>query len=185
MEIKNLTKKFGNKLIFNNFSIKIPDRKVTYIMGESGCGKTTFLRILIGLDKDYSGEIKGVDSKISCVFQEPRLFPSLSVIGNLQLVEKGTRYTATEILSLVELEKDVDLYPKELSGGMKMRLSLARALYYNGDIFVMDEPFSALDEELKERLLPKIFELLKDKTVIIVSHNFTEANTYGDNIIKL
>ncbi len=185
MEIKNLTKKFGNKLVFDNFSIKIPKGKISFIMGESGCGKTTLLRILIGLDKDYVGDIKGLDGKISCIFQEPRLFPTLNVTENLELIERGSKLTVMELLKITELENDALLYPSELSGGMKMRLALARALYYNGDIFIMDEPFSALDDELKERLLPKLFELLKGKTVIIVSHNISEANTYGDNIIKL
>ena len=185
MEIKHLTKKFGDKIVFNNFSVKIPKGKISFIMGESGCGKTTLLRILIGLDKDFSGEIKGFEGKISCVFQEPRLFPALNVIENLELVERGAKQSSEELLELVELENDAKLYPDELSGGMKMRLALARALYYSGDIFIMDEPFSALDEELKGRLLPKLFELLKGKTVIIVSHNPIEANTYGDNVIKI
>ena len=140
MEIKNLTKKFGDKTVFNNFSVKIPSGKISFIMGESGCGKTTLLKMLIGLDKDYYGEISGVDGKISCVFQEPRLFPTLNVIENIRLVERGTKYTASEILKILELENDAHLYPNELSGGMKMRLALARALYYNGEIFVMDEP---------------------------------------------
>ena len=185
MQIKNLTKKFGDKPVFNNFSVKIPKGKISYIMGESGCGKTTLLRILIGLDNDYIGEIKGFEGKISCVFQEPRLFPTLNVLENLEIVERGTKCSSKEILKLVELENDTELYPNELSGGMKMRLAIARALYYDGDIFIMDEPFSALDEDLKERLLPQLFELLQKKTVIIVSHNTNEANTYGDNIIKL
>ena len=185
MEIKNLTKKFGDKLVFNKFSAEIPTGKTSFIMGESGCGKTTLLKILIGLDKDYDGEIKGLDGKISCVFQEPRLFPTLNVLENLELVEKGANLSSNELLRLVELENDTKLYPNELSGGMKMRLAIARALYYNGDTFIMDEPFSALDEELKERLLPKLFALLKGKTVIVVSHNPIEADTYGDNIIKI
>jgi len=185
MKIKELTKKFGEKTVFNKFSATIPDEKVTFIMGESGCGKTTLLRILLGLDKDHDGEIIGVGDKISAVFQEPRLFPALTVKENLELVEKGSRLSSAQLLKLVELDNNEHLYPDELSGGMKMRLAIARALYYFGDTFIMDEPFSALADELKKRLLPEIFKLLKGKTVIIVSHNINEANTYGDNIIKL
>ena len=91
MEIKNLTKKFGKKTVFDNFSINIPDGKISFIMGESGCGKTTLIRIIAGLDKDYTGEIDSLNSKISYVFQEPRLFPSLNVRENIELVEKGAQ----------------------------------------------------------------------------------------------
>jgi len=185
MKISNLTKLFGNKTIFDNFSCYIPDNKITFIMGESGSGKTTLIRILAGLDKDYKGEIVGLKSKTSFVFQEPRLFPTLNVIENIELIERGSEFNAEEILSVVELENDKLLYPGELSGGMKMRASLARALYYNGDVFIMDEPFSALNDELKNRILPKIFDLLKKKTVIIVTHNQEEAEKYGDHIIKI
>jgi ABC-type nitrate/sulfonate/bicarbonate transport system ATPase subunit len=101
------------------------------------------------------------------------------------LVEKGGDISSEDVLKLVELDRDSNLYPNELSGGMKMRLSIARALYYNGDIFVLDEPFSALDEELKDRILNNIFDALRDKTVIIVSHDPEEAQKYADNLIKL
>ena len=185
MKINDLTKLFGNKKIFDNFSFSIPDNKITFVMGESGSGKTTLLRIIAGLDKDYKGEIIGLNDKISYVFQEPRLLPALNVIENIELVERGSNLNAEEILSILELENDKLLYPDELSGGMKMRVSLARALYHNGDIFIMDEPFSALDDDLKNRILPKIFDLLNNKTVIIVTHNQDEAEKYGDNIIKI
>lgn len=185
MEIKGLTKVFDNKTIFNDLTISIPDSKITYIIGESGCGKTTLLRLICGLDKIYSGEITKISNKISCVFQEPRLFPTLNLRENINIVHKGSEYSDTEILKIVELENDADLFPSELSGGMKMRASIARALYYNGDIFVMDEPFSALDEDLKSRIIPKIFEILKGKTVLIVSHDTAEVERYADNIVKL
>ena len=154
-------------------------------MGESGCGKTTLLRIISGLDTDFLGEIIKKSDFISCVFQEPRLFNSLTVKQNLEIVDKASSLTYEELLELVELGVEENSYPESLSGGMKMRLSLARALCYNGDIFLMDEPFSALDEAMKDRLLPKVFELLKGKTVIIISHDFEEAQKYADNIITL
>ena len=185
MEIKNLHKRFDDKIIFKNFSINIPDSKISFIMGESGSGKTTLLRILLGLDTDYKGEINGLHKKISCVFQEPRLLPALTVEENLKIIEKGSSLSINEILNLVELSEDKKRYPSELSGGMKMRLAIARSIYYNGDLFVMDEPFSALDEEMKERILPKLFNIIKNKTVIIVSHSIEDAEKYADNIIKI
>ena len=185
MKINNLTKFFDKKLVFDNFSIEIPENKITAISGESGIGKTTLLRIIAGLDGNYKGEIIKNSNKISYVFQEPRLFDAITVKQNLELVEKGTSLSINEILSIVELKKDADTYPGELSGGMKMRLSLARALYYNGDIFLMDEPFSALDNDMKRRIIPKVFDLIKGKTVIIVSHNIEEIAEYTDNLIKI
>lgn len=185
MIVNNLTKTFDNKTVFNNFSIKIPENKVSVIVGESGCGKTTLLRILSGLDKDYSGEIIKCFNRISYVFQEPRLFEAITVKQNLEVLEKGINLSIKEILSIVELENEENTYPNELSGGMKMRLSLARALCYNGDIFLMDEPFSALDNEMKNRIIPKVFNLIKGKTVVIVSHNPNEISNYIDNLIKI
>ena len=185
MEIKNLTKLFNDKVIFENYSVCIPENKITFIMGESGCGKTTLLKMICGLDKEYDGEILLSSNKLSCVFQEPRLFPTLTAKENIEIVGKGGDFSVLDVLKLVELDKDAELYPDELSGGMKMRLSIARALYYNGDIFVLDEPFSALDEELKDRILSKIFDALKGKTVLIVSHDPKEAEKYADNLIKL
>ena len=185
MEIKNLTKLFNDKVIFENYSVCIPENKITFIMGESGCGKTTLLKMICGLDKEYDGEILLSSNKLSCVFQEPRVFPTLTAKENIEIVGKGGDFSALDVLRLVELDNDAELYPDELSGGMKMRLSIARALYYNGDIFVLDEPFSALDEELKDRILSKIFDALKGKTVLIVSHDPKEAEKYADNLIKI
>ena len=185
MEIKNLTKSFGNKQIFEGFNLSIPDGKISFIMGESGCGKTTLMRIIAGLEQDFSGEIIKNSEFISCVFQEPRLFPALTVKQNLEIVSKGTSLSLEEILHIVELTGEENSYPDSLSGGMKMRLSLARALFYNGDIFLMDEPFSALDENMKERVIPRVFSLLNGKTVIIISHDKDEAEKYSNNIITL
>lgn len=185
MTIKNLTKAFDNKLLFDNFSIEIPDKQITVIEGESGRGKTTLLKIIAGLDTNFSGDIIRESNFISYVFQEPRLFEHITVEQNLKIINNGTDLSIQEILSIVELNNDANKYPNELSGGMKMRLSLARALLYNGDIFLMDEPFSALDGEMKKRIIPKVFSMLKGKTVVIVSHNPLELNEFTNNTIKL
>jgi ABC-type nitrate/sulfonate/bicarbonate transport system ATPase subunit len=103
----------------------------------------------------------------------------------VRIISDSSSISVDDALNLVELSEEKDSLPDSLSGGMKMRLSLARALYYDADIVLMDEPFSALDDDLKERILPKIFEILKDKIVIIVSHNLNEASKYADNIINL
>lgn len=185
MEIKDLYKSFDGKIIFNDASFNFPENKITYILGESGRGKTTLLRILAGLDKDFEATIQPIYSKISYVFQEPRLLTAISSLENVKIVRENSEAESIKLLSLFELEDALNKKPEELSGGMKMRVNLARALNYNADLYLMDEPFSALDDAMKDRILPKVFEILKNKTVIIVSHNIDEANKYADNIINL
>ena len=184
MTIKNLCKSFGNNVIFNNFSVEIQPGKITYIMGKSGIGKTTLLRIISGLDKDYSGEVN-FEGKLSYVFQEPRLFPSLNVLKNLTVVNQHSNIDPIELLEAVELTKCTHMMPSELSGGMKMRLSIARAIYFEPDIIIMDEPFASIDKEMKDRIAKKIFNILKNKTVIVVSHDLFDAKKYADNIINI
>lgn len=184
MKISNLTKKFGNKVIFNNFNFEFIENKITYIMGESGSGKTTLLRIIAGLDNEYQGNVEK-NNNISYVFQEPRLFPAINVKENILISSENSQYNVDDLLDMLELKGEEEAVISSLSGGMKMRVALARALYCDGDLFLMDEPFSALDEELKSRILPKIFSFLRNKTVIIVSHNLDEANKYADIILNL
>ncbi len=184
MKINNLYKHFGNKKIFNGECFSFDEGKITYILGESGIGKTTLLRILAGLDKDFKGTFENKSDKISYVFQEPRLFPNLTVEENIKIVCENSHHSVDEILKVLELENEASALPSSLSGGMKMRVALARAIYNDGDLFLMDEPFGALDEDLKARMLPRIFGLLRGKTVIIISHNLEEANVYSDNIIN-
>ena len=182
MKLENITKSFNGKEIISSLTCDIPNGKVTYIMGASGIGKTTLLRIIAGLDTDFGGNIEK-NGKIAYVFQEPRLFPALTVKENVEIV--GGTNDCKDVLSMVELGGCENMMPNELSGGMKMRLSIARALYSDADIYLMDEPFSALDDETKNRIVPRIFAFLKGKTVIIVSHSLDEAASYADNTINL
>lgn len=184
MKINNLTKAFGNNTVFKDFNLEIKDNQVTYIMGKSGIGKTTLFKMIAGLDKDYTGNIS-FEGSIAYVFQEPRLFPHLSVLNNLKIVNDFPTYDAYEILSTVELGGCENMMPSELSGGMKMRLSIARAIYYNADVILMDEPFVSIDSDTKERIAKSIFDLLKGKTVIVISHDQNEANKYADKIINI
>ena len=184
MKINNLYKAFGNNVIFNDFSLEFQDGKITYIMGKSGIGKTTLLRIFSGLDKDYNGslEYKGT---LAYVFQEPRLFPALTVQENITLVNENSNISLNELLNVLELVDAKDLIPSELSGGMKMSVSIARALYSQADIILMDEPFAALDADMKERIAPVIFSMLKGKTILVVSHDLNDAKKYGDFIVNI
>lgn len=184
MKIIDLTKRFDDKTVFDNYSLELNDGAVTYIMGSSGIGKTTLLRIISGLDKEFSGTVE-YNGSLAYVFQEPRLFPTLNVLQNIAVVNDNSKFDPRELLKLVELEDTESMMPNELSGGMKMRLSIARAIYSDADIILMDEPFASLDEDMKERIAPKIFELLKGKTIIVISHQLNDAEKYADNIVKI
>lgn len=185
MRIIGLNKHFGSKSVFRGFNCEILEGSVNHLVGKSGSGKTTLLRILAGLDNDFIGKISPIFEKISYVFQEPRLLESLNVIENVKIVAKDSEIRAIELLEMLELSDSLKLYPSELSGGMKMRVNLARALNYDADLYLLDEPFSALDEDLKRRILPKVFKYLNSKTVIIISHNPSEVRRYSKNIIDL
>lgn len=185
MRIIGLSKHFGSKTVFKSFNCEILEGTVNLLVGESGSGKTTLLRILAGLDSDFIGKIEPKFDKISFVFQEPRLLGSLNVLENVKIVAKDSEKRAKLLLETLELSDSLKLFPSELSGGMKMRVNLARALNYDADLYLLDEPFSALDDDLKRRVLPKIFKYLSGKTVIIISHNPSEVRRYSKNIINL
>lgn len=189
MKISGLSKRFGKKVIFDNFSLELPSRGITALSGESGCGKTTLLRIIAGLDKKYSGTVDyGNIKKISYVFQEPRLLPHSTVLENVALSLGNTeeaKEVAKKLLTEVGLENDLDSYPDQLSGGMKMRVSIARALAYNGDILLLDEAFNGIDEERTKSIMKLISDYAKNKPCILISHNKEHLEYLQCNIIYL
>ncbi len=191
LKITDLTFAFGKKQIFENFSLTLEKGEILAVMAPSGYGKTTLLGLIAGLLKPQKGEIVNTFEKIAYVFQEPRLFPWLTVKENLLTVidEKNESATKTvaECLALVGLSDSLDKYPSELSGGMKSRVSLARSLAYGGDLFLFDEPFAALDEELRHTLTVKIKDYLRSRgaSAILVTHNREDAEKISDRILTL
>ncbi|MBE6699464.1 MAG: ATP-binding cassette domain-containing protein [Ruminococcaceae bacterium] len=189
LKMTNVTFAFDKKNIFIDFSMELNKGEILAVMGPSGCGKTTLLGLVAGLLKPQSGEIQNSFEKTAYVFQEPRLFPWLTVKENLLVVmnEKDTNAlkTVMECLSLVGLDDALDKYPSELSGGMKSRASLARALAFGGDLFLLDEPFSALDEELRLTLSIKIKDYLRARgaSAILVTHNREDAESIADRTL--
>ncbi len=185
--LKNVYKAYGSNTVMENFSCEIKKKKITVFFGNSGCGKTTLTRLLLSLEKPDSGEIVMPNVKKSVLFQEDRLLEWLTVSENLSCVldrnDSGLKEKVNAVLERVELLEYKDSYPNELSGGMKRRLSFARALIYDGDIVILDEPFKGFDSQLKERILPYISQL-KDsgKTVIMITHDINEANALADEI---
>jgi NitT/TauT family transport system ATP-binding protein len=179
IHVESLTKKFGQQTVFENLNLNIPLNKTTVLSGPSGSGKTTLLRIMAGLDRNYSGNISGVPSAVSFMFQEDRLLPWRSVKGNIEFVlssvinESETGSAISQILEYVQLTGHEDKFPSSLSGGMKRRAALARALCFPYELLILDEPFNGLDSQLKDDIIVLFKKLFVDteKTAIIVTHD--------------
>ena len=184
LELKNISKKYGEKNIINNFSLECPDIGVIALMGASGIGKTTLLNIIAGLEKADSGQIVSTFNKVSYKFQEPRLFEWLTAKENIEAVTNNTE-NADKWLKAVELYDDTDKYPHELSGGMQQRVALARALAFGGDLLLLDEPFSAVDTDTKRILINAIKEYALSNAVILVTHDISEAEDLNAEIITV
>ncbi|MEW6660972.1 MAG: ABC transporter ATP-binding protein [Bacillota bacterium] len=191
LRLEKITKKYGELSIFENFSLEIPEQKITCILGPSGCGKTTLLSIIGRIIQPDHGRLIGFENKtFSYLFQDLRLLDWKTVYGNLDFVLKDIyprEERAKKInyhLKMVDLLKFKDYYPKSLSGGMKQRLAIARAFAYPSDVLLMDEPFKALDLPLKMSLINDFVQLwLNDlRTVIFVTHDIEEALLATDQI---
>lgn len=183
MTIKNLTKRYGNVTVYENFNLEIEEGKITCILGESGCGKTTLLNCIARLT-DFEGEITEV--KCSYIFQTPRLVPNLTVAGNLKLICKNG--TAVEgILEKVRLSDKKNAYPVSLSGGQAQRVSIARAFLYGGEIILLDEPFNSLDLKLKGEISALFKEVQSEfnRTALFVTHDVDEALNIAHRIIVI
>lgn len=189
IRLNNISKKFGKKIIFKDFSLNIDDKGIFALKGASGCGKTTLLRMIAGLDKKYNGKIEyGNVKKISYVFQEPRLLPDSDALENVMLVlgnGENTEQKAKEMLTKMGLENNLHTYPEEMSGGMKMRVAIARALVYDGDLLLLDEAFNGIDAERTKSIMDMIVEYAKERPVIFVTHNDEQIEYLGCKIIEI
>lgn len=180
--ISGLSKAFGEKQVLENFSCTLPAPGLTALMGPSGVGKTTLFRILLGLEKPDSGVIFGMEGKtFSVVFQEDRLFPDLTVLQNAEVA--GTNGEAW--LTRLGLQSELSAYPQSLSGGMRRRVSIARAICRNGDVFLLDEPFQGLDKERKRDVMEIFRQLKKEKPVLLITHDPEEADFLADQVLFL
>ncbi len=186
INLKNITKKYEDEVIFENFNLSIPQNKITCILGESGVGKTTLLNMIARIT-EYQGEISLVD-KIAYIFQEPRLIPSLTVEENLKFIAPLAKVEEIDaLLSILEIKEKKKNYPRQLSGGEQQRVSIARAFLYDAPLILMDEPFSSLDLSLKYRLIRHFAILWKQtkKTVLFVTHTIDEALWLANEIVIL
>ena len=191
-EFKNVTKKYGDVTVIEDFSLEIKKNSPTVIMGESGCGKTTLLRIAAGLEKADGGCFEPNGENIAYMFQEPRLLPWKSAIDNvLAVLPKNSIEIAKKHLSSTGLDPDTDgkKYPNELSGGMRQRVAFARFLAYaetsKATLLLLDEPFSALDDETAAKMATLLRDFAKDKTLLTVTHDEADATRLSARVIKL
>ena len=205
LELKNISKKFKDRQILSDFNLTVEENKILAIVGPSGGGKTTLLRMLAGLEKIdsgeiiYNGESLPIDelekrNLLGFVFQDFQLFPHLTVLENLVLspiktmnmTKNDAEKKAIELLEKLGLDKQVNNYPTSLSGGQKQRVALARAMMIDPKIIGYDEPTSALDPELRlevEKLILKNREL--GITQIVVTHDLQFAENIADSILKV
>ncbi len=192
LEVDIKKKAFQNNLVLSEMSLDLEKNKFTTILGPSGCGKSTLLKAIVGLDNEYDGMIRlnGTDvsepvKECSMVFQEPRLLPWASVEENVMFpLEKSNGENLSELLTILTLENFSQNLPKELSGGMAQRVSLARALINLPEIILLDEPFSALDIITRHKLQDKLIETLEKRktTALMVTHDIEEAVYLSDTI---
>lgn len=188
--VKNLKKSFQDKTVLNNLSITLKEGHTTVIMGQSGCGKSTLLNILMGIMKPDEGIIEGIgDRRISVVFQEDRLCDEFDAVSNVKLVLKedlGSSQIIKDLMRVGLEEEDIVGKPvSKLSGGMKRRVAIVRAVMALEDILIMDEPFKGLDKENREKVISYINEKVKDKTLIFTTHNIEDVETFKGELITI
>ena len=174
IKVDHVSKAYGEQQILRDLCCVFPEGKTTCIRGKSGCGKTTLIRLLLGLDIPDKGKIEGIsDRKISAVFQEDRLCENLSAASNIRLVctETISDRELEEAYKAVALQKPV----RELSGGMRRRVSILRALLADSDCVIMDEPLRGLDEKTRTKTIDYILKKTEGKTLIFVTHEEQEA----------
>src|ERR1700754_2243643 len=199
LAVRGLTKVFNGLDVLHDISVDIRKGEFISIVGPSGCGKTTFLRIISGLESASGGEVR-LDDRIidgpggdrGFVFQQDNLLPWRTVLGNVMVgpqiggyANKETAAKARKLLGLVGLSGFETYYPRQLSGGMRQRVNLARALAVDPELLLMDEPFSALDAQTREIMQTELLRIWEQgrKTVLFVTHQIDEAVFLSDRVL--
>ena len=187
LRLEDISVRFGEKQVLDKCSLRLRKGERVALTGPSGCGKTTLTRVALSLQKPDSGTVSCGYARVAAVFQEPRLLPWLTAEENVNLVLSDSADTMEEArawLENLELGDALTLYPSELSGGMQQRVSIARALAARPELLVMDEPFKAMDEALRDRVLRVTADALGDAALLLITHNEQEALALGCRVLR-
>ncbi|HBT50530.1 MAG TPA: ABC transporter ATP-binding protein [Petrotoga sp.] len=186
LKADRLTKRFGDLLVIDNWSLELKEGEKIVLLGPSGCGKTTFFRIVAGLERQSEGKVETFVDKIGYVFQEPRLLPWRTVYDNLKIILDDEK-KIKQIIGMMGLEGFEILLPSRLSGGMKQRVNIARSLLVQPQILLMDEPFTSLDLNIKLSIIEDMKKMWNKSyfSILMVTHDIKEALILGNKIVIL
>lgn len=186
--LTGITKRFEEKAVLEDRDFRFPEGRTSCVMGPSGAGKTTLLMLIAGLSIPDAGEITGVPRRLAFVFQEDRLCEDFTAVSNIRLVtgKQLQKQEIEETLIRLGIPKESLSQPvREYSGGMKRRVSIARALLYDPQLLLLDEPFKGLDEALRLKIMDEVRERMRGRTVILVTHDPEEAEYLGGEVTEI
>lgn len=186
--LRGITKRFGDKVVLEDLNARFLKGQTSCIMGPSGCGKTTLLQLLMGFLMPDEGTITGVPKKKSAVFQEDRLCEPFTAVSNIKMVLGRTADTGRirdhlRQLGLEEAALDKPVW--DFSGGMKRRVSIARAVLFGGEVLFLDEPFKGLDAATREQAMDYVKRHTKGSTVLLITHDQQEARKMGGQLLAM
>ena len=177
IKIKNLCKEFNNKTILDNISFDIKEKGITAIMADSGIGKTTIINLMLGFIKSDGGEIENLPDKISVVFQEDRLLEWLTPLKNIQICENIDKTKIDDLFKKFKIDNSKKVC--KLSGGMKRRIAIIRAILYKSHFIILDEPFKGLDDSIKKIVMDIILEESEHRPIFFITHNIDEIEYFN------
>ena len=184
--LEHVEKRYGDKVVLRDFSARFPGGECTCIMGPSGCGKTTLLRLILGLETLDGGQILGRSFPMAVVFQENRLFEDFSALSNVTAVcPKERRPEAARHLMALGLGESLHAPVRTLSGGMKRRVAVARAVLAPGEVLVLDEPFTGLDRDTKAAVLAYLKDHTQGRTLLLVTHDPAERDALAQHTLDM
>lgn len=184
--LEHVEKRYGDKVVLRDFSARFPGGECTCIMGPSGCGKTTLLRLILGLETPDGGRILGRSFPMAAVFQENRLFEDFSALSNVTAVcPRERRPEAARHLMALGLGESLHAPVRTLSGGMKRRVAVARAVLAPGEVLVLDEPFTGLDRDTKAAVLAYLKDHTQGRTLLLVTHDPAERDALAQHTLDM
>lgn len=184
--LEHVEKRYGDKVVLRDFSARFPGGECTCIMGPSGCGKTTLLRLILGLETSDGGQILGRSFPMAAVFQENRLFEDFSALSNVTAVcPRERRPEAAQHLMALGLGESLHAPVRTLSGGMKRRVAVARAVLAPGEVLVLDEPFTGLDRDTKAAVLAYLKDHTQGRTLLLVTHDPAERDALAQHTLDM